>query len=304
MTVKESFDKAIKKSLGGKENEYYSSDRVLPEKYYMYYPKDKWDKYLEDMSPDDRNAYNNGGGKELEERCNDAGIWMPPKMASYASSSRFVYDLLKGTDVIFEQKLPTSVPHSTSNMDAFYLSRNIFIEAKCHEIYDSPSPKYKIAFNRFYNMLAARTGFSYQSTAEINDSEIYFFLDDTPVIQFDLKQIIAHTLGIANACRLGVKIGKQRIKLNLDSRISLIYLLFNPKSLRIYLSDAEWTEIQSCYSSEINFIKDNLGFFRQMFEVSLEYVGFTPTMAIELAERYDFKLADQNNYMEVIHGVG
>ncbi len=299
MNAKYIFDRALKKSLGGKENDYYSSEKVLPKKYYLYHTLEEWRCFLSKMAPKHRNAYKEGGGKELEER-SWKGVWLPPKMAAYASSSFFIYDLLKNTDIIFEQKLPTSIPYATSNMDGFYPRRNVFIEAKCHEIYDSPSPKYKTAYKVFYDMLAARTSFKYQPKEEKNDSAISFSLDDKSVTQFDIKQIIAHTLGIANACKNGVIINGHTERLNPNTDISLVYLLYDPRELKNKLTSEEWKVIQTAYDNEVCFIDDHHQFFISLFSLSLEYIGFEPDKIEELAKRYDFKLANQYNYQERI----
>lgn len=299
MNAKYIFDKALKKSLGGKDGDYYSSERVLPGKYYFYHTREQWRCFLCQMDSKHRKAYENGGGKELEERCWN-GVWLPPKMAAYASSSYFVYNLLKRTDAVFEQKLPTSIPYATSNMDAFYPRRNVFIEAKCHEIYDSPSPKYKTAYKVFYDMLAARTGFNFHPKEEKNDSAISFSLDDIPITQFDIKQIIAHTLGIANACKNGVMINGHRERLDPNTGVSLVYLLYNPIELKKTLSSEEWKEVQSAYDKEVCFINNHHQFFISLFCLSLEYVGFKPDKIKGLTEKYEFKLADQYNYQEMI----
>lgn len=295
MNTKAIFDNALKLRYGGKKEDYYASERVLPNKYYMYYTLEEWNKYLDKMSPKDKKAYGEGGGKELEEKEDDNGVWQPPKMAAYASSSRFVYDLLKGTDVIFEQKLPTSVPRSVSNMDAFYLDRNIFIEAKCQEFYSSPSPKYKKAYKKFYDLLASKTGFSYIPAEEKNDAPISFLLNGMTVEQFDIKQIISHTLGIANACKNGVEIDGAIKRLDLEKGISLIYLLYNPRELQSYLSDDEWDDINSKYEKEVSFVQNNISFFKALFEISLEYVGCETARIKDLVESYQFIVTDQFN---------
>ena len=287
MKLTDIFDKALKKSQGGKGEDYYSSERVLKEKYYSYITYDEWSKFRKGMSEKDRKAYDNGGGKELEEKCYK-GVWIPPKMASYASSSRFVYNRLKGTNVIFEQKLPTLISRSTSNMDAFYPDKNIFIEAKCHEIYSSPSPKYK-------------TRFTYTPTEEKNDAPVTFTIDNERVTQFDIKQIIAHMLGIANACKKGVKINGEKKQLDLNNGISFIYLLYNPQELKDYFdSSKDWNKIETKWNNEVSFIKKHHRFFKELFGVALEYVGFGCSKRKELEGIFEFKLADQINYKEII----
>lgn len=299
MKLTDIFDKALKKSQGGKGEDYYSSERVLKEKYYSYITYDEWSKFRKGMSEKDRKAYDNGGGKELEEKCYK-GVWIPPKMASYASSSRFVYNRLKGTNVIFEQKLPTLISRSTSNMDAFYPDKNIFIEAKCHEIYSSPSPKYKIAFKEFYDKLAKKTRFTYTPTEEKNDAPVTFTIDNEPVTQFDIKQIIAHMLGIANACKEGVKINGEKKQLDLNNGISFIYLLYNPQDLKIHLNEKDWNKIETKWNNEVDFIEKHHSFFKELFGVALEYVEFDCSKRKELEEKFEFKLADQFNYKDII----
>ena len=305
MNTTANFDNALKLCKGGKTEDYYASERVRPNRYYMYYTLEKWNEFLGRMSSKDKKAYIDGGGKEWEEKEDDkkSGVWLPPKMAAYASSSRFIYDLLKGTDVIFEQKLPTSIPHSVSNMDAFYLDKNIFIEAKCHEFYCSQSPKYKTAYREFYNTLASKTGFSYKPAKEKNNSPISFFMDGKPVEQFDIKQIISHTLGIAYACKNGVEIDDKTELLNLAKGISLIYLLYNPCELKVYLNDDEWKDIDSKYNDEVRFVQDNNSFFKALFEISLEYVGYDSAKISELVESFEFKVADQLNIKGIIDSV-
>ena len=299
------FDKALKLCKGGKTEDYYASERVRPSRYYTYYTLEEWNEYLSRMSSKDKKAYSEGGGKELEEKEDDKkkGVWLPPKMAAYASSSRFIYDLLKGTDAIFEQKLPTSIPHSISNMDAFYLDKNIFIEAKCHEFYSSPSPKYKTAYREFYNTLASKTGFSYKPANEKNNAAICFFMNSEPVEQFDIKQIISHILGIAYACKNGVEIDEKTEWLNLDKGISLIYLLYNPSELESFLNNDEWKDINKKYEAEASFVQDNNSFFKALFEISLEYVGYDSARISELVKSFEFKVADQFNIKGIIGSI-
>ena len=84
------------------------------------------------------------GGSELKEKNG-----RPPKMASFGSSSRMIYNLSnKKNGFHFEKKLPTTVG-GTANLDGFYEDDNryIFVEAKCHEPYNVKktviSSKYK-----------------------------------------------------------------------------------------------------------------------------------------------------------------
>ena len=62
-----------------------------------------------------RIEYGAGDGGELEEKDG-----RPPKMASFGSSSRMIYNLSNKKDGFhFEKKLPTTVG-GTANLDGFY----------------------------------------------------------------------------------------------------------------------------------------------------------------------------------------
>ena len=115
--IQEEFDIALKKFKNGDVNTFYSSDNVLPDKYFAYYTKAEWLDFLENfMSDYDKKAYEDGGGKELEEKFSGKwGVWMPPKMAAYASSSRFIYELLKDNGVKYTRSgdhIVAGCPHS------------------------------------------------------------------------------------------------------------------------------------------------------------------------------------------------
>ena len=296
MALQNTFDLAKKEFKGGSINEGFLARNGKI--YEAYLTREQWNSYLAKMKsthPDAFLQYKNGGGSELKE---DPKTGYPPKMASYGSSSRFVYELLNEASVIFEQKLPTGVPHSISNMDAFSPRNNVFIEAKCREIYAAPNPKYKIAFKQFYDMLATRTGFSYHPSQEKNDAAIHFCLNGEPIEQFDIKQFIAHTLGIAYACMNGVEIEDKKEMLNLDKGLTFIYLLYNPKELQTLLDQSIWKTIMGEYNREVSFIKEHKAFFKDLFHLSLEYLGCDADLIGDLAKKYTFKLADQYTIWE------
>lgn len=303
--IQEEFDIALKKFKNGDVNTFYSSDNVLPDKYFAYYTKAEWLDFLENfMSDYDKKAYEDGGGKELEEKFSGKwGVWMPPKMAAYASSSRFIYELLKDNGVVFEQKLPTSIPRSISNMDGYLPSKEIFIEAKCHEIYSSPTPKYKLAYKKFYDGLL-EFGFKYLPAAEKNDASISFSLNGVLIDQFDIKQTISHLLGIANACKRGVDIRDYTTENSSKHRISccpkFVYLLFNPMVLKDYLPQGAYDAIINHYNSEKEFITNNVSFLKTIFRYSLKYVGVNDDKIDMLSSGFKVIVADQNNIMSII----
>ena len=100
---------------------------------------DEWDAFVADMEKNHQNAfdeYGAGSGGELKPK----GKY-PPKMASYGSSSRMIYNLCKGiAEFHFEEKMPTKVG-GTANLDGYMETgdRYIFVEAKCRELYGENS---------------------------------------------------------------------------------------------------------------------------------------------------------------------
>lgn len=108
--------------------------KVKDDQYNNYMSNEEWDDYLEKMDETHKRQYGMGAGGELK-----AGKY-PPKMASFGSSSRLIYELSKDFDgFIFEERLDTRVG-GVANLDGFLHkgSKYIYVEAKRREIY-SPS---------------------------------------------------------------------------------------------------------------------------------------------------------------------
>lgn len=81
--------------------------------YCNYMSKTEWDDYLGEMDETHKKQYKDGGGGELY-----PGKY-PPKMASFGSSSRFIYELSKSISGFkFEEKLDTKVG-GVANIDGF-----------------------------------------------------------------------------------------------------------------------------------------------------------------------------------------
>ena len=98
--------------------------------------------------------YNLGKGSELKPQGTK-----PPKMASVASSSRFCYLALRNGamalggsgDVDFEHSCPVfGIRGTPPQMDAYIKNENIFVEVKCHEIFDFH--KIKLS-SQYYDLL-------------------------------------------------------------------------------------------------------------------------------------------------------
>lgn len=106
--------------------------------YNNYLSNDDWKRFIDSMSPLHFAQYNDADGGELIEKKGRWGL-NPPKMASFGSSSRLIYECSKSIPgFCFEKQLPTRVGH-TANLDGYLSSQNkdIFVEAKCREIYST-----------------------------------------------------------------------------------------------------------------------------------------------------------------------
>ena len=141
MNIVEKLDLAIKSKEIGTTEGFYSvpyKDGTLHKPTYM--TNEEWNAFLSAMPDMARREYGEGDGDELKEKDG-----RPPKMASFGSSSRMIYNLSnKKEGFHFEKKLPTTVG-GTANLDGFYEDDNryIFVEAKCHEPYTAKYSTFK-----------------------------------------------------------------------------------------------------------------------------------------------------------------
>ena len=192
--------------------------------YNNYLSNDSFAEFVEDMKnnhPVAYEMYGKGGGKELEERKSGANIY-PPKMASFGSSSRMIYNLMKDTDgFLFEKKLPTTVG-GIANLDGFTETENkyIFVEAKCREPYTTKDCIYERKYEDLYKSISLSEKIDIVCDIKIIDEhkmEVSFTSGQTKIRFFDIKQMISHLLGVATAF----------LKDEFDTKkIDFIYLLF------------------------------------------------------------------------------
>ncbi len=202
---KTEFDKVILENLiskYGKEKFGYETNngRVYP----LYYTKEEFEKFL---TQEELPEYK---GSELEERVNDKGNVTPPKMASVASSSRFCYLALKdgaeaigGTcEVVFEKECKINgVGGTAPQLDAYVASENIFVEAKCHEMFDKKTTVMRAAYQEY--IISQKEGIGFNVPADLRVEKGYFnipyaeFGFSKEFHSFDFKQFLCHLLGIA-----------------------------------------------------------------------------------------------------------
>ena len=248
LTTKEIFDNIIKKNLllaGISENAFvYSFTQKDGNKseYPLYYNKTAFNIFVQEMLTfypqhyikynGNTNATQNKGGVggELIEKPGRYGL-TPPKMASVASSSRFCYLALRngtdalvedrfisGNDIEFEKECRIFGTGTAPQLDAFVPDSecNIYIEAKCHEIFDSHKVVLK---NKYWDYLKndavlcnALNGLE-KGKDDFSLPLSLFGLEGSSS-HFDIKQLICHLLGIKEQ--------------NQGKKAKLIYMFFEP----------------------------------------------------------------------------
>jgi len=277
------------------QNEYNTGyGYVIGKKTYLnYLSNESWLDFLTGMSKLHQAQYKDGDGGELKEKKCRYGI-NPPKMASFGSSSRFIYRLSHNIPKFsFEKQFPTRVGQ-TANLDG-YLEKGTSIycvEAKCREIYSTHK---KITISTIYEDVYKRISkLHYDSFPIDNDSEhrkYTFKYKEQELVHFDIKQLICHFLGITADLLENQKRGIS---------IHFIYLIFNPKT------DTLFTEQIKRYKKTIfqqydNTIKEieMFGDMKWLFDAIMEY-------QIENLNRpgvdyyFDFTLVDQNYYHDAL----
>jgi hypothetical protein len=238
------FDLIIKKQSGEDESQFgYDVKGVI---YDFYYKRPIFDRYVEELkaikltgkNATAFDAYNDGKGGELSDKyCRKRKKYIPAKMASVASSSRFCVEaILKGDKdelaKVFGLSgvLSIDAEHETRfqkgglapQLDAYLADENqeIFIETKCHEIFYS----HDLSFRKSYATLFSRYNPDFQSP-KINQKGNFTLdrnllgLAKNSTLVFDARQALAHLLGIR----------KQHVK-----KATVVFLFFKPCENQIY----------------------------------------------------------------------
>lgn len=261
--------------------------------YNNYLSNDSFAEFVEDMKTNHPTAYEmygKGGGKELEERKSGANIY-PPKMASFGSSSRMIYNLMKNTDgFLFEKKLPTTVG-GIANLDGFMETEEkcVFVEAKCREPYTAKDGIIERKYEDLYKVITASDKTDVACDIKVTDKrkmEVKFLSDDTEIHSFDMKQMISHLLGVATAFLKG----EFEVK-----KIDFVYLLFNPKLIEIKEGKEEIHRIYEQTCNECNSVD-----FKALFEVIVDYMQTVKGLGkdknkSDIVNNFSFRLCDQSN---------
>lgn len=205
----------------------------------------------------------------------------PPHMASYGSSSRFVWNQLHDIkDIEFEKTLPTHVGNS-AHLDAC-LKNRVFVEAKCHEIYVTSHKGCK-AYKEVYDYISSK-----YPKLEC-DKSLKFSINGKHICHFDLKQIICHFLAIA----AGILTRK------IETNISFVYMIYNPESVKEHIEaigEEHWSSISQAYNETLKEI-DSID-MKLLFNTIFEFQKENPKVKKNCCGDYSFEFhrVDQDSW--------
>ncbi len=275
--------------------------------YDNYMSKKSFEKFKSEMNPVAFKQFGKGGGSELKERKNKAKVVVaPPKMASFGSSSRMMYNTANSVETIqsefnYEKKLHTTVG-GTANLDGYVKTdkHHIFVEAKCREPYGDKDDEIRSVYSDFYEHITnskinltcdiIRYFKKRSSNNKINEYMIVdFYFGDKKIEHFDIKQMLCHLLGI------GTKILKEN--LYTDSDIKFIYLLYNPEKLDFIDENIKKTIIgirdKTCNESKV--------ITKELFGIILRYLKdnyYTDSNIVidDIVNNFNFIVCDQDDF--------
>lgn len=264
--------------------------------YVSYLSNNAWNIWLKEMKEEHREQFGKGSGGELEEKNG-----RPPKMASFASSSRMTYRLSKDfPGCCFEKQLPTKVG-GIANLDGYWdcADAYIFIEAKCREPYSHNAVqvirnKYKPLYEYIQKKMQGNFDCEMENIPDSRDMRVKFYCNNEPVVYFDIKQMICHMLGIANEMLIG----------GVNKPILFLYLLYNPSALQ--LPEESGVEIMKIYKDTC---RTALAYeMEAMFGYIVEYLisekkaESSGGTAEQVKGNFRFVLTDQNTYRNILSG--
>ena len=270
--------------------------------YWNYLSNDAWEEFKGKMKKAHLCQFEDADGGEMKEKKGRWGIY-PPKMASFGSSSRFLYNISKDIEGFqFEKLLPTRVGGS-ANLDG-YITRgdgDVFVEAKCREIYSSHKTiEVSNVYEEIYKELQELyPKFSFKNNGRPikngkEDNEHFnctFKFNGKEIIHFDIKQLICHFLAIsANILE----------NENANKNIKFIYLIFNPDEVIEQVEKESYKkQIIEIYGDTIKEITDYFDMerlFKSIFKIQAKRLGLEGGKY----SLFKFHLVDQDKYKEII----
>ena len=265
--------------------------------YWNYLSNDAWEEFKGKMKKAHLCQFEDADGGEMKEKKGRWGIY-PPKMASFGSSSRFLYSVSKDIEGFqFEKLLPTRVGHS-ANLDGYIMRNDVdfFVEAKCREIYSShKTVEISNVYEEIYKELQKLyPEFSFKNNGKEDDEHFNctFKFNGKEIIHFDIKQLICHFLAIsANLLE----------NEHANKKIKFVYLIFNPK----YNTCFENEKISSYRERIIERRKKTIDEIEE-FDMELLFKSIFKIQAKRLGlegkeySSFDFCIADQKDYKKTI----
>ncbi|MCQ2276427.1 MAG: hypothetical protein MJZ87_05750 [Bacteroidales bacterium] len=177
LTLQDKFDLAKKLSEGGTANTGFCIDGQV---YNAYLTNDEWSDFVKTMPTEIAIFFDNGQGGDMRERKTCFGNYIPPKMSSYGSSSRMLYELAKDIpDFIFKYKMPAIIG-GKAHLDGYLKKGNIYMDAKCREIYGGQGDV-KNVYDPYYAYLFRKTLLRYFRYGKLGHkgSNVFKFETDT-----------------------------------------------------------------------------------------------------------------------------
>lgn len=272
--------------------------------YPNYVSNSSWAKFCNDMEvnhPVAYDNYKNGDGKELDERNAGQNIY-PPKMASFGSSSRFIYNLMKHDKSFkFEEQLPTTVG-GTANLDGFKetLDSYVFMEAKCREPYSKKNKFYGQKYFELYDFISQSDNTPVTIDMDLtkgkeHEMEVAFRCNGNTVEYFDLKQMISHLLGVGTAI-----LKKEKYA---DKPIRFFYLIYNPELLEFENGENK-NKICNIYYQTCNEAEATIS--KELFKVVLLFLKekYYPDSSVDIdrvVNNFSFSICNQENFIEKLN---
>ena len=293
MNIIDIFDRAKKKLDGGDLSAGYV---VNGRTFHNYYTNQEWQEYVERMPEEVKAQVDDGKGSEMREYPRN-GIVYPPKMASYASSSRFMYNQgQKFVGFAYEKQLSTGLGGYPANLDGYLESKNVFVEAKCHEFYDYSRPELR----KGHRMLLE--GIIPQLDGKLNYNRskdtLYLSWENKDSGYFDLKQMLCHLSGIANMVLSGG-----------EKTVNFIYLAYCPtQELLAFVDDhADKQRILDLFNDEKE-MAETID-FKSIYEAILHFFnlkkkyGHSEDEIRTMADSFGFTFCTQEDFKSVVERI-
>ena len=293
VTINEIFDLAKKQFDGGNiKTGYVIGGRT----FYSYYTNQEWREYIESMPEEVRNQFNDGNGSEMQEYTRKGNIY-PPKMASYASSSRFMYSQGQKFDgFAYEKQLPTGLGGYPANLDGYLKSKNVFVEAKCHEFYNYSRPERRKGHTDLLDGIIPMLDrkLAYDSSRKA----LYLSWNNKDSGRFDFKQMLCHLSGIANMVLGGG-----------EKAVNFIYLAYCPSKELLEFVDnpTDKQRIMDLFNDEkemaetIDF-KSIYGAILRYFN-SIKKYGHSEEEIRKMESSFSFKFCTQDNFKSTVENL-